>query len=229
MKIIDINSIPRNQDHKEKEIVGALKGAKRKWYIIGFCLTFLAAASCLWFFYLREGREAKNLKAQDDVFQAIYHFEAGDFDKALKGDGRHKGFLEAIKQHPDTATANLACFYVGVAYMHQKEYDQALSFLSRFKAQDFILQARAWCVMGDAYSEQKNHKQAAIYYMKAARYKANSVYTPGYLVKAAIAFEADAQYKKAYDCYREIVEQYPTSQYGSGLAIQEASRLLGLL
>lgn len=226
MKIIDINSIPRNLDNKEKEIVDALKGSKRKWYIIGFCLTFLAAVSSFWFFYLRE---AKNLKAQDDVFQAIYHFETGDFDKALKGDGLHKGFLEVIKQYPYTATANLACFYVGVAYMHQKEYDQALSFLSRFKARDFILQARAWCVMGDAYSEQKKYKQAAIYYMKAAHYKANSVYSPGYLVKAAIAFEADRQYKNAYDCYQEIVEKYPTSGHGSGLAIKESSRLSGLL
>ncbi|CAH2560005.1 tetratricopeptide repeat protein [Cardinium endosymbiont of Oedothorax gibbosus] len=225
MKTIDINSIPRSlsKDHKEvKETIGILNCDKRKLYIIGLCVTFFAAASFFWFFYLRE---AKNLNAQDDVFQAIYHFEAGDFDKALNGDGFHKGFLEVIKQYPYTKTANLACFYVGVSYMHQKEYDQARSFLSRFKARDCILQARAWCVMGDAYSEQKNYKQAAIYYMKAARYKANSVYTPGYLVKAAIVFEADAQYKNAYGCYQEIVEKYPTSGYGSGLAIKEASRL----
>ncbi|WP_342264940.1 tetratricopeptide repeat protein [Cardinium endosymbiont of Philonthus spinipes] len=228
MKIIDINSIPRNisEDKPDQEIVAVLKRNRRKWYIVGFTAVLLAAAACFWFFYVRETR---NLKAQDDVFQAIYAFEAGDFDKALKGDGPHKGFLEVIKQYPYTATANLACFYAGVAYMHQKEYDQAISFLSRFKASDFILQARAWCVMGDAYSEQKNHKQAAVYYMKAAHYKENNVYTPGYLVKAAIAFEADKQYKNAYNCYQEIVEKYPTSQYGSGLAIKEASRLSALL
>ncbi|TSJ81433.1 MAG: cytochrome C biosynthesis protein [Candidatus Cardinium sp.] len=227
MKIIDINSIPRNlsADHKEKEIVDPPKGGKRKWYVIGIGLILLAAAVYFGFLYLKE---SKNVQAQDDVFQAIYHFEAGDFDKALKGDGVNKGLLEVIKQYPYTATANLACFYAGIAYMHQKEYDQVRAFLSRFKVNDYIVQARAWCVMGDAYSEQKNHKQAAIYYMKAARYKANSVYTPGYLVKAAVAFEADAQYKNAYDCYQEIVEKYPISRYGSGLAIKEASRLSGL-
>lgn len=160
MKIIDINSIPSNLSEVDKEIIGILKRDKRKWYMIGFCLIFLATASSFWFFYLRA---AKNLKAQD-VFQAIYHFEAGGFDKALKGDGLHKGFLEVIKQYSNTATANLTCFYVGVAYMQQKEYDQARFLKKRFKARDYILQALAWCVVGDAYSEQKIYKQYAIYY-----------------------------------------------------------------
>ncbi|MCT4696924.1 MAG: tetratricopeptide repeat protein [Candidatus Cardinium sp.] len=217
--------MPRSQGHQAKEIGTTLKKSRSKWYLIGFCLTSLTMVSCFWFFSLRE---AKNLKAQDAIFQATYYFEAGDFDKALKGNADHRGFLDVIKAYPYTTTANLACFYAGVAYMHQKEYDQALFFLKKFKAKDFILQARAWCVMGDAYSEQKKHKEAAIYYMKAAHYKANSVYTPGYLVKAAIAFEADAQYKNAYRCYQEIIAQYPTSRHGSSLAIKEASRLSGL-
>lgn len=228
MKIIDINSIPRNipEDDKKSAIAASLKREKRKWYVVGFSLTFLAVATFFWGFYLRA---TKNLKAQDDMFQAIYYFEAGDFDKALKGDGHHKGFLEVIQKYPYTATADLACLYVGFAYMHQKQYEQVHAFLSRVKVKDWILQARSWCVMGDAYSEQKNYKQAAIYYIKAAHYKANSVYTPGYLVKAAIAFEADAQYENAYRCYQEIVDKYPTAQYGRELAVKEASRLSALL
>jgi len=228
MKIIDINSIPRNplENEKAKTKSVPLKRNKRKWYTVGFCMTFLSIAALLGFFSLRK---TKNVKAEDDIFQAIYHFESGNFDKALKGEGSHKGFLEVIEQYPYTTTANIACFYVGIAYMHQKEYEKARSFLSRFKAKDCILQARSWSIIGDAYSEQKNYKQAAAYYIKAARYKANSVYTPLYLVKAATTFEADGQYKNGYDCYQEIIEKYPTSSYSSDLAIKEASRLSALL
>ncbi|CDG49340.1 tetratricopeptide repeat protein [Cardinium endosymbiont of Bemisia tabaci] len=228
MKIIDINSIPRNplEDDKAKANPLSLKRNKRKWYVIGFCMTFLSIVALLGFFYLRE---RNNVKAQDDIFQAIYHFEAGDFDKALKGKESHKGFLEVIEQYPYTKTANIACFYAGIAYMHQKEYEKARSFLSRFKVKDYILQARSWSVIGDSYSEQKNYKQAAAYYIKAARYRPNTVYTPGYLVKAAIAFEADEQYENGYRCYQEIAEKYSTSLYGSGLAIKEASRLSAFL
>ncbi|MGI2298452.1 tetratricopeptide repeat protein [Candidatus Cardinium hertigii] len=228
MKIIDINSIPRNpsESNKAKGKSISLKCNKQKWYLVGFCITFFSVAVLLGFFYLRE---AKNVKAQDDIFQAIYHFEAGDFDKALKGEGGHKGFVEVIEQYPYTKTANIACFYAGISYMHQKEYDKARSFLSRFKGKDYILQGRSWSVIGDAYSEQKNYKQAAAYYLKAARYRPNSTYTPRYLGKAAIAFEADGQYENGYRCYREIVEKYPTSLYDSGLAIKEASRLSAFL
>ncbi|WP_243518326.1 MULTISPECIES: tol-pal system YbgF family protein [unclassified Candidatus Cardinium] len=228
MKTIDINSIPRKiiAHSREKESLKELNHSKKKWYILLFLIACMAAASWLWFLYLKP---TKSLKAEDEAFQAVYHFEAGDFDKALKGDGLHKGLLEIIKAYPGTTTANLACFYTGIAYMHQKQYDEALAFLSRFKAKDFILQARAWSVMGDAHSEQKNHKQAAIYYIKAAHYKENSVYSPGYLIKAAIAFETDGQYKQAYDCYQEIIAKYPTSRYNSSLAIKESNRLSATL
>ncbi|MGI2262175.1 tetratricopeptide repeat protein [Candidatus Cardinium hertigii] len=228
MKIIDINSIPKNpsENDKAKAKLVSLKHNKRKWYVVGFYMTFLSIAAFLGFFYLTK---TKNLKVEDDIFQAIYHFEASDFDKALKGEGSHKGFLEVIAQYPYTTTANIDCFYAGIAYMHQKEYEKARSFLSRFKLEDYILQARSWSVIGDTYSEQKNYKQAAAYYIKAARYRPNSVYTPVYLVKAASAFEADGQYKNSYRCYQEIVEKYPNSSYGSGLAIKEVSRLSAFL
>lgn len=224
MKIIDINSIPRNltEDAKTNKGIDRPRNGQWKGYLLSLFITLATALTCLWFFYLKP---TKNLQAEDAVFQSIYYFEAGDFDKALQGDGVHKGLLEVIADYPNTTTANLSCLYAGIAYMHQKAYDKALPFLSKFKADDFILQARGWCVMGDAYSQQKNYEQAATYYMKAAGYKANSIYTPDYLVKAAIAFEANGEYKKAYDCYQSIIKQYPNSKHGKDVAIKESSRL----
>lgn len=232
MKIIDINSIPRKQNttqkiaHSEREKMAfSIKHRKRRIYIISLLVIVLSSSLSGWHFY----QEKKDIKAQNDSFQAVYYFEAEDFNKALEGDGIHKGLLEVVKAYPYTKTANLLNLYIGVAYMHQKAYDKALQFLNRSHFKDLILQARAWCVMGDVYSEQGNHKQAATYYMKAAHYKTNSVYSPGYLIKAAIAFEAVNQYKDAYRCYQEIVEKFPQSHYGNDIALKEASRLSALL
>lgn len=232
MKVVDINRVHRgtiqnNVNIGQGKITFYIKHKKHIIYSIIYSIGFIivgVAAVTRWYAY----QEKKNFQAQDDIFQAIYYFEAGDFDKALKGDGVCKGFLEVIQQYPYTKTANLALFYVGASYMHQKAYDEAIAALSKYHVKDFIFQARAWCVMGDAYSEQKNYKSAATYYMKAARYKENSVWTPGYLVKAAVAFEANSQYKDAYHCYQEVKEKYPKSLYGE-LAIKEASRLYALL
>ncbi|ROT47453.1 tetratricopeptide repeat protein [Candidatus Cardinium hertigii] len=230
MKIVDINSIPRRVVPKglnsdPKKAIAPIQPRKRIFYVIGFLAISHLMAASIWYTY----QEKQELAAQKEIFEATYHFESSDFDKALEGDGTHKGFLAIIKQYPYTKTANLACFYVGSSYMHQKEYDKAIAFLKKVHFGDFILQARAWCIMGDAYSEQQDHKQAAVFYIKAAHYKENSIYTPGYLVKAAIAFEAHNRYEDAYDCYQEIVKKYPKSQYGSDLAIKEANRLSALL
>lgn len=232
MKIIDINSIPRGRSVAQKKadvdrekIALSMKRRQRRLYIIGLFVIVLSSCLSGWYSY----QEKKDIKTQNDCFQAVYYFQAEDFSKALEGDGVNKGLLAIVKEYPYTKTANLANFYIGTSYMHQKEYDKALEFLGKAHFKDFILQARSWCVMGDVYSEQNNHKQAAAYYMKAAHYKENSVYTPGYLVKAAIAFEAENQYKDAYHCYQEIVEKYPNTHYGNSIAIKESSRLSALL
>jgi tetratricopeptide (TPR) repeat protein len=240
MKIVDINSVPRkdrepNPRVSVKEKIDPLlarryelenfdisiQGRKNKVYF----LCFVIVASSIFWWCFQAYQEKEDLKAQNDAFQATYYFEAGVFDKAIEGDGINKGYLEIIKQYPNTKTASLARLYTGISYMHQKEYDKAISFLTKFYASDSILRARAWCVIGDAYSEKKRPKQAADYYMKAAHHRENSVYSPGYLVKAAIAFEASRQYKDAYHCYQEIMDKYPKSHYADEIAIKEASRL----
>ena len=51
-------------------------------------------------------QEQRNKNAQSEMFQAVYQFEAGDYDKALQGDGIHAGFLEIIKTYRFTKAAN---------------------------------------------------------------------------------------------------------------------------
>lgn len=225
MKIVDINSIPRNSEPKKiypnkVDLVSAVQHKKYRNYVIGILVATVSTVAFIWSFY----QEKKNIEAQNNSFQAIYHFEANDFDKALNGDGTHKGFLSIIKAYPYTATAQLLHLYSGLAYMHQKEYEQAITSLKKFSCKDFIVQARAWSVIGDAYAQQNKCKEAAEYYVKAAHYKENSIYTPRYLMKAAIHFEAIQQYTKAYHCYQEVVEKYPDCSH-SELALKEAARL----
>jgi len=229
MKTIDINSIPRSSIDrsfykKQENLYRKIHNNKIRIGVIGTFLVLLTIGSCIYLFY----QEKHEAEVQKDMFQATYHFEGKDFQKALEGDGTNKGFLFIAESFPYTKSANLACFYIGVAYIHQKEYDRAILFLKKFQANDLLLAARAWCLLGDAYSAKKEYAQAASHYMKAARYKPNSIYTPGYLMKAAIAFEAYKHYKDAYRCYQTILEQYPKCSHHD-MATKEAGRLSSLL
>lgn len=173
-------------------------------------------------------QEKQNTVAQNEMFQAVYQFEAGNYDKALQGEESYGGFLDIIKNYRFTKAANLAHFYTGVSYMHQANYPEAIRYLKGFSAKDFLLQARAWSLIGDAWTEQKNYRQAIKYYVKAAKYKPNEVYSPIYWTKAAVVYEAQADYKNAFKCYQTIVKSYPKA-----LLYQEATkqmdRLAGLL
>lgn len=156
-------------------------------------------------------QEKKNKAAHSEMFQSVYYFEAGDYEKALQGDGIYSGFLEIIKSYGFTKAANLARFYAGICYMHAANYEQAAEHLKQFSSKDFLLQARAWSLIGDALVEQKNYTEATKYYLKAADYKPNEQFSPTYLVKAAIAYEAQQDYQNALKCYQKIVEKYSKS------------------
>ncbi len=48
-----------------------------------------------------------NKVAQQEMFQAVFFFEADSLNKALDGDGINPGFLQIIEDYPGTDAANL--------------------------------------------------------------------------------------------------------------------------
>ena len=200
----------------------AMRVARHQRYL--YLVGLLALISAAGFFFFKRYQHQQNEVAQREMFQAVYYFEQEAFDKALKGDGTWAGLLDIVKEYRFTEAANLAYFYIGVSYMHQKDYTRAVRFIAKFKPKDLLLQARAWALMGDAYAEQKNYRKASHYYVRAAAYKPNKIFTPIYLVKAALAYEADKDYPAALDCYQRIINKFPGStQYGE--AVKHGARL----
>jgi len=203
-----------------RKMVMRIASHQRRLYLVGL-LTLISVAS---FFFFKRYQHQQNEVAQREMFQAVYYFEQELFDKALNGDGTWMGLLDIIRKYRFTKAANLAYFYVGVSYMHQKDYTQAIRFLTKFRSKDLLLRARAWALIGDASAEQKNYRQASDYYMRAAAYKPNKVFTPIYLIKAAVAYEADKDYQAALGCYQRIIDKFPgVMQYGE--AVKHGARL----
>jgi len=190
------------------------KRHQRRLYIVG--LLMLVGTSGVFFFKYYQRQQ--NDVAQSEMFQAVYYFEKEAFEKALHGDGTCAGFLDIIKEHRFTQAANLAHFYIGVSYMYQKDYPKAVQHLTKFSSNDLLLQARAWALIGDALTTQKAYEKAAQYYIKAANYRPNKVFTPIYLEKAALAHEANTDGRAALGCYQRIVQEFPdATQYGEAL------------
>lgn len=160
------------------------------------------------FFGFRYYKDNQELEAQREMFQAVYYFEADSLELALNGDGNNLGFVDIIDDYGITDAAKLANFYAGSAYLKQGKYEVARLYLEDFSSNDLLIQARAYSLIGDTYMEEGNYEEAARFYDKAANYKPNKYFSPGYLMKAALAFEKNNQQDKAIGAYDRIIAEY---------------------
>lgn len=205
------NELLENPDALAERLGSAENWMERnsKTVIALVAIVLLAVAGYFGFNYYKKSQDAQ---AQPQMFQAVYYFEADSLDLALNGDGNNLGFLNIIDDYEFSDAANLAHFYAGVCYLKKGEFDAAILYLEDFSADDLLVQARAYSLIGDAHMEKGEYEDAARFYDKAANYKPNKQYSPAYLMKAALAYEKLNQNDKAKDAYSKIISDFWDSQ-----------------
>jgi len=177
--------------------------------------------------FFQYNTQQQNEKAQAEMFQAVYFFEQDSIDFALNGDGINKGFLTIIEDYPRTDAANLSHFYTGSIYLSQKKFEDALTHLEEFSSDDYLVQAKAYSLVGDANLELGKTEEAIAQYTKAARTNENKFMSPKYLAKLAVAQEEAGKIEEAIKTYTEIEEKYYES-FEFAAARKHKARLEGL-
>ena len=178
--------------------------------VIAVVLSIIVAYMAFQRFYI----EKKSLDAAAEMFPAEQYFGQDDWDKALHGDGNNLGFLGIISDYKLTPSANLAKYYAGLCYLHIGEYDEAITYLSRFKSRDRILSSIALGGIGDAYAQLGEMRKAITFYKKAAERRSNDYTSPLYLLRAGILLENEGRWKEAGELYERIKTDYAASTEG---------------
>ena len=177
-------------------------------------------------YYINDQEE----QAQKEMFQAARYFEKyidplnDSIRLAAEGDGNSLGFRDIIDEFSGTPAASLANFYMGVINIRQGNYKPARLYLEDFDANDLLVQARAYSLIGDTYMEEKDFSNAASYYARASAYKPNKEFTPVYMMKEALAYEKLNQNEKAIQVYEKLI-----SEYGDSPEAQNAKKYLARL
>ena len=153
-------------------------------------------------------------EAVASMFYAQQYFEADSLNKAIKGDGQHKGFLAIADEYSVTKSANLAHYYLGVCYLRTGKFEDAITELKQFDSENPILAPVATGAMGDANMELGKIEEAISLYLKAAKIGDNKFTTPIYLMKAAGAYEDSKNYENAIKIYEQIKTDYPNTTEG---------------
>jgi predicted negative regulator of RcsB-dependent stress response len=182
---------------------------------ITYALTALVLVLAAYFGYKYYVQIPNENKAYEAMFHAEDYYRADSARLALQGDNVNAGFLKIMSRYKGTKAANLAAFYAGSCYLKLKDYNNAVKYLKEFSTPALQLQARAYGLLGDAYSELNKRDEAVESYKKAGTiFEKDDLLSPEYLFRAGYLYEAMGKNKEAVDMYKIIKEKYPTSQRG---------------
>jgi tetratricopeptide (TPR) repeat protein len=187
------------------------KFARENQKSLVFIASAVVAMILIYIIYQKLYLAPREIKAADQMHVAQDFWAKKDWDKAIKGDAGYPGFEKIVADYSNTKAANLAYFYLGVAYLNKGEYRKAIDELSDYRGDDAMIAAEAYGNTGDAYVELKDYDKAASYFKKAVDKAKNNFLSPLYLKKLGLVYEAQNDNKSADDTYKSIKSDYPTS------------------
>ena len=108
-----------------------------------------------------------------------------------------------------------------MSYLNLKQYDKVIEYLKDFESDDVLLSSIAKGVLGDAYLQIGDQKNALLSYEKAFTSNENNFTTPKYLYKAGLLSIKLGQ-KKAANYFKKIRNDFPNSKEAEFIEIQIA-------
>lgn len=169
----------------------------------------------LFFAYQKLYLAPRETEAANQMYKAQQYWEQKSWDKAIKGDGNFPGFEKIISDYANTKSANLAFYYIGIAYLNKGEYQKAAENLSNYSGNDAIIAPLALGGAGDAYVELKDYDKAITFFKKAADKGNNLFAAPIYLKKLGLVYEEKSDFQSALEAYKKIKTDYPESTESS--------------
>ncbi len=204
----------QNPEESVENVLGVAEQfiEKHKNTLIYSVIAILVIAT-IGFAYQHLYRKPLKEEALGQTFVAEQYFRADSFAVALNGDGNSLGFSQIIDEY-GSASPKSVYMYAGVCELHLGNFQEAISYLKKYKSKDPVMQARAIANIGDAYAGLMKNREALNSYLKAASHS-NNVFAATYMLKAGIMQEELGNTKAAIKLYEEIKIKYPQSQEGA--------------
>ena len=153
-------------------------------------------------------KESNNAKAENEIYTAQFLFEEGDYEQALAG------FEAVIDEFGSTNAGNLAKAYAGLCQKNLGNVQEAISLLKSYSGSDNIIAPAILSALGDCYVESDNNSEAAKTFEKAAKAADNAEFTPLFLKKAGLAYEAAGDNASALKVYQNIRDNWFETSIG---------------
>lgn len=186
------------------------ENSKSLLFIAGAVVVLIA----IFFWYQNVYLKGRAEEASAKMYKAEQYVGVDSLaNKAINGDSGYPGFEKIADEYNNTKSANLANLYLGGIYLRKGEYQKAAEALNKYaETGSPVADPLALGMLGDAYSELKDYKQAITYYKKAADKSSNKFTSPLFLKKLGLVYENQKDFAAAEEAYTKIKTQYPSSQ-----------------
>jgi tetratricopeptide (TPR) repeat protein len=180
---------------------------KKILIVIGAIIAIIAG----YFGYKELIQKPNGEKASVALFRAERWFEIDSFNLVINGDGQNEGALAVAQKYGSTAAGNSAYYLLGMSYLKTGDFENAVTYLSKFKGAGTPFEFLAYGNLGDAYMELGQTDKGIEAYKKAANQKGENLITPLYLYRAGLASKIAGNNEEAIKCFKRIKEEFPTS------------------
>lgn len=140
-----------------------------------------------------------------------FAWENDSLEAALNGTMDFVGLKNVYEEYDGTPEGDLANYKLGIAFMNQGEFQQAIDHLSLVDYDDNMVGPLATGCIGDCLMELGQTGDAIGYYEQAAEDGLNDLITPYFLKKAGLGHQTLNRYGDALAHYERIRDEYPYS------------------
>lgn len=204
---------PKNVEVQENEVDVAMSKSeqfladkKNQKNILTACIAVVVVAAAIWGW--NKFSASNNADAQDAIWESELLFDQGNYQSALEG------FEAVISEYGSTKAGNMAKAYAGLCQKNLGNYDEAIKLLNDYSGNDNVVAPAILSALGDCYvnAENADNKKAAATFEKAAKAADNAQYSPLYLKKAGLAYEAAGDNAAALKAYEAIKNNWGETQ-----------------
>ena len=199
------NNAQKTEDALSKSEAFFLKNKKA---IIGGVIAVVAIIA-LWIIIDMFVITPNRVKGQEALAKGQTLFANDQMAQALQGDSTgFEGFLK-LADEVSGQNANLANLYNGLAYAQQGKWEEAVSYLEKFKDQgDLMISPAAEGALGNAYAHLNKLDEAVKHLKNAAKRADNNSLSPTFLIQAGEILESQGKKAEALELYQEVKDKY---------------------
>lgn len=151
----------------------------------------------------------KDVKSVEAMYMAEHYLlDKEDYATAINGDAMGSKGLESLAKS-SYAGGEIAKYDLGIAYLNNGQYNEAIKTLKDVSFKDDILSTQTLGMIGDAYLELDDLSNAIDFYTKAYKNRDNILTTPMFMMKTAQCLEIQSKYAEAVSIYEKLIKNYP--------------------